>query len=199
MSELTRESNPVRTGDSEGGEPSPEPDRARERSLRERFADAAPLLFVAAACFAIGFGLRATASTGPVEAFPIWSLFLALGLVAGVGAGFSFNLGEEEPETPGQVLHEKPALRDRRSRASSDSESVPEGAAAASKGKVRLAGGDRTTSGRRPSRLDGSGFGSGAAPWDEEAPDPPETMVAELDRIMTELQPARGPARQPLV
>lgn len=197
--EPARERTSLQRGDLEGAEPSPEPDRARERSLRERSADAAPLLFVAAACFAIGFGLRATASTGPVEAFPIWSLFLALGLVAGVGAGFSFNLGEDEPEAPAQVIRERPAPRGRRPEVSSDPGPAPEGAGPASKGRVRPAGGERDVSPRIPGRFTGSGLGREAAPWDEEAPDQPEWMVAELDRIMTELRPSRGPARRPVV
>ncbi len=175
-----------------------------DRPLRERFTDAMPLLSVAIACVLIGLELRATASTGPVEAFPIWTLFLALGLVAGVGAGFCFNLDEE-------VLSETEVhMTQRKSSHGTTHSPPPADVRAKSPRSSATAEPDRPLPQPRARAAVLAWTGPAAAPAArrdpllrprDEGADPrdpsgsrvrPESMVAELDRLMADLRPSRS-------
>ena len=186
--------------------------RDAPRTAAQRIEEAGPLLFVAGACFALGVGLRATGGTGPVEAFPVWSLFLALGLVASLGAGFLL-LSDDEP-----LAREKPRIRPR------DVErEVPEGAEMPWPAPVLSGGGPAATSediGRSLNDEEGwgtiqmttksspksspkpSGRATKATPPIAEPPDPggrdaPDEMIDEIDRMLSDLQPARRRAAPP--
>ncbi|MCI4337385.1 MAG: hypothetical protein L3K17_09430 [Thermoplasmata archaeon] len=71
-----------------------------ERSFRQRCEDAAPMVAISATCFLLAVYLRASDGPGSVPALPIWTLFLALGCIASLGAGASFVLGNSEPTAP---------------------------------------------------------------------------------------------------
>jgi len=67
---------------------------------RDRWSAAGPLVAVSLGCIGIGLYLRWSSTAGPVAALPIWALFLGLGMVASVGAGWAFLVTEDDP---GQV------------------------------------------------------------------------------------------------
>lgn len=64
-----------------------------DRSVRQRLSDAMPMTLVAAICFGLGLTLRANGTNGPAPALPFWTLFLALGCIAALGAGASWVVG----------------------------------------------------------------------------------------------------------
>lgn len=64
-----------------------------DRTWRQRASDTLPMAMVAGVCFALGLSLRAGGASGPAPAFPIWTLFLALGCIAMLGAGASWVVG----------------------------------------------------------------------------------------------------------
>lgn len=70
------------------------------RTWRQRAADAFPMAMVAAICFGLGFSLRAGGASGPAAALPIWTLFLALGCIATLGAGASWVVGGDPTVGP---------------------------------------------------------------------------------------------------
>lgn len=80
------------------------------RTLRQRASDSLPMAMVAAVCFALGLSLRAGGTSGPAPAFPIWTLFLALGCIAMLGAGASWVVGGT-PTAPTSVTTRTRAAR----------------------------------------------------------------------------------------
>ena len=178
-----------------------EAEASQERSWRSRVGDASPLLTVAAACFLLGLVLRVTGGTGPVAAFPIWSLFLALGLVATVGAGYSLlsDDEEEEPPVPAGVVDEpeessrlrapdlpspdsEPSAPDRDG--SSLSLETARSAHEPSEGELLKSAARRRTDRTVPPTPPPSG---GSAPSGESA----ESMMDEIDRMKSDLRPLR--------
>jgi hypothetical protein len=178
-----------------GRPPSGAPDAAR-RGTGQRLEEAGPLLFVAGACIAVGLAVRFTGGTGPVPQLPIWALFLALGLVASLGAGFSMIDGEgggsaspsdARPASPGDA-----GGVDRRR---------PRGVVHAGRPSPRIAPADLVSlfwesSGEimakqpsaRPAKSRPTTTPNPAPP----AVEPAEAVIADLDRLLDELRPVRA-------
>ena len=178
------------------------------RTAVERIEEAGPLLFVAGACVALGVGLRATGGTGPVEAFPVWSLFLALGLVASLGAGFLL-LSDDEP-----LSREKPRARSRHlEREVPEGAEMPWPAPVLSGGRPAATAEDigrplhdeegwgtiemTTKSSPKPSSRATKATPPIAKPPDPGGRDAPDDMIDEIDRMLSDLQPARRRAAPP--
>lgn len=172
------------------------------RSLRARLEEAGPLLFVSGACLVIGVSLRATGGTGPVESFPVWTLFLALGLVAMLGAGFSLTVEEEaagDGEAIVTVKESSEVLQgsvDPQRRGVLPSRlglaSVPPGPAIlATDGRVSeepVLGSPPISKGNRPAESATPRRSSEAVRATDGSSD---SMIADLDRLLDELKPSR--------
>lgn len=172
--------------------PPPEPTDPPQASFRERLSAATPLLLVSAGCFSLGVYLRWTSTIGPAATFPIWTLFFALGLVAALGGGFFLVVEPEEEGPLVQAPTRRPARR-------------PEvlGRARSSPRRPPLAQ-DRRPLPAVPSVLVAADPAAGvhdraSAAVPESVPAEPEIsrpvaaleMLAELDRVMSDLRPAR--------
>jgi len=75
----------------------PESNGAGSRTVRtslQRIGDAGPLLGISVVCLIVGLDFRA--SGGPVLGgrLAVWGLFVALGIIAGVGGGISYAIPE---------------------------------------------------------------------------------------------------------
>lgn len=79
-----------------------------DRTIRQRISDALPMTSVAGICFALGLSLRASGTGGPAPALPIWTLFLALGCIASLGAGASWVVGGGGTARSGQPAEFSP-------------------------------------------------------------------------------------------
>jgi len=90
-------------------------ERPGRRSLGARVEGAAPLIVAGLACLVLGISLRSSAALADGR-LQVWGLFIALGVVAWVGAGVSAALGG--PERSDEALTE-PKER-RRARRPSD-------------------------------------------------------------------------------
>lgn len=173
---------------------------ARDRPLLERSRDAGPLLFVAGACFLLGLFLRAMDTNGPVTALPVWSLFLALGLVASLGAGYLLTVRGD----PTDDLRPEPAASrgvvPRESREEADPErstipnrprpevvsrhAFPEPLPEDMSEKVRPPAVKRRP---RPNTTPAPA----EVPPDRSPTDPAEQVIAEIDRMLADLRPVR--------
>lgn len=178
-----------------------------DRTVRQRLSDALPMASVAGICFALGLSLRAGGASGPAPALPIWTLFLALGCIAALGAGASWVAGGSSATAPDPSRRfghrtRQPALRERTDPAAglgagSGGADVPLGdpmddalpAQRWAREVPLMAGAPHRRAAATPPPNDRPEEIGRAGPVE---PTPAYQMLEELDRLATDLKPA-GP------